>query len=145
MSAAKRWVADASLGLAWVHPGQATEETGKLLECLKRGTELVVPALWFLEMANALLVLERRGKLGNEERQEALLALSALPIKVDLEGHLKAFGETSKLAAAHGLSIYDATYLELARRVRLPLGTKDAALQEAARKCAIGLILEQRR
>ena len=141
MSAAQRWVVDASLSLSWIHPGQATKETDDLLESLKQGVELVVPGLWFLEMANALLVLERRGKLTGEERQEALFALRAFPITVDMDGHCKAFGEISKIATECGLSIYDATYLELARREHLPLGTKDSELRVAAGKCAVKLLL----
>lgn len=138
----KSCVVDASVGLAWVHPGQATKETNQLLESFKQGTSFLVPSLWFLEMANALLVLERRGRLGGQERQDALLALGSLPLQVDAEAHLKAFGEISRIATTHNLSVYDATYLELAVSERLPLATKDEALKAAARKCSVKLLLE---
>jgi predicted nucleic acid-binding protein len=138
----KACVVDASVGLAWVHPGQATKETNLLLESLKQGTSLIVPSLWFLEMANALLVLERRGRLGAQEREEALLALGSLPLQVEAETHLKAFGEISRIATAHNLSVYDAAYLELAVSERLPIATKDEALKAAARKCGVKLFLE---
>jgi predicted nucleic acid-binding protein len=140
VSATKRCVVDASVGLSWVHPGQATKETNQLLESFKQGTSLLVPSMWFLEMANALLVLERRGRLGAQERQDALQALGCLPLQVDSEAHLKAFGDISRLATAHNLSVYDATYLELAVRMRLPLATKDAALKAAAGKCSVKLL-----
>ena len=137
----KRFVADASVGLSWIHPGQATKETDQLLESLRRGTSILVPPLWFIEMANALIVLERRGKLQPAERQEAIQALDALPISVDPDSHLRAFGEISRLADTHTLSVYDATYLELALRERLPLATKDVALKTAAGQSGVKLLL----
>jgi predicted nucleic acid-binding protein len=137
----KLWVVDASLGLAWVHPAQATEQTNTLLQELKGDVHLVVPALWFQEMANALLVLERRKRINANERREALSTLQALGAKPDLEGALLAFGRISELAEVHGLSVYDATYLELALREQVPLGTKDEALQAAAKQHGVSLLL----
>lgn len=138
MSAA--FVVDASIGLAWVHPAQATSETNELLSQVEQGAEIVVPALWFLEMANALLVLERRKKLTTEERGKALAQLSALNPSVDEEGHRIAFTKMTALAQANGLSIYDACYLELALRRKLPLGTRDDALRSAAKRLRVKLI-----
>ena len=128
---------DASIGLAWVHPDQATPVTDALLEEIEHGARVVVPALWFLEIANALLVLERRKKLKRNERLEALASLQALNPVVDEEGHRFAFTKVSELAVAHGLSVYDATYLELAQRERLPLATKDEPLRQAALKASV--------
>ena len=135
-----RWVVDASMGLAWVCPGQATLESDGLLHQLKDGVTLLVPGLWFQEMANALLVLERRRKLTAGERREALATLRVLNLKPDFDGALRAFGEVSELAEAQGLSVYDATYLELALREHAPLATKDEALRAAARKCGVTLL-----
>jgi predicted nucleic acid-binding protein len=134
-------VIDASVGLAWIHPAQATDETDALLERLRKGFTLVAPALWFLEMANALLALERRRKLKADERREALATLSALEIRPDFEGASLAFTRISELAELHALSVYDATYLELACRKRLPLITKDETLQAAARRCRVAVTL----
>ena len=78
-----RLIVDASMAIAWVHPGQATAESDLLLENIGRGTRVVVPALWFVEVSNALLVLERRGKLTGEERAVALEALQSLAFEVD--------------------------------------------------------------
>lgn len=138
----ERWVIDASVGLAWVHPAQATEQSDNLLRQLKEGVTLIVPALWFLEMANALLVLERRKKLKASERHEALSVLRALKTKPDLEGVILAFGKVSELAEHHGLSIYDATYLELALREQIPLATHDVPVQKAAKECGVRLLLK---
>lgn len=136
-----RWVVDASLALSWVHPHQATDKTDALLQRLKDGVNLVVPALWFLEVANALLVLERRRRIRGDERREALAALQALNLTTDSSETVLTFGRVSDLAEKHKLSVYDATYLELALREHLPLGTTDAALRQAARAARVKLLL----
>ena len=66
------FVADASVAVAWVHPAQATPHTAAMLDAIAEGATLEVPALWPLEVANALLVLVRRRKLAEAERQAGL-------------------------------------------------------------------------
>ena len=61
-----RLIVDASMAVAWVHPGQATPQTDALLAKVGQGTNVVVPALWPVEIANVLLVLERLDKLTAE-------------------------------------------------------------------------------
>lgn len=129
-----RLVVDASIAIAWVHPAQATTRTNALLDLVGQGTQVVVPALWPLEMANALLVLERRKTLTAEERVTALQALRALAFTLDFEMSILAFTELSQLASTLSLSIYDAAYLELSLRLKLPLACKDGALRDAARR-----------
>ncbi len=130
-------VVDASIGISWVHPAQATKTTEALLEEVGRGTRLVVPTLWLTEVANALLVLERRKKLKEEERLQALTTLGGLNAVVDESGHCFTFTRVSELAVTHGLTVYDATYLELAQRERIPLATKDGAIRDAAAKIGV--------
>lgn len=129
------FVIDASVGFAWVHPAQSSVETEKLLEQLGNGAQVVVPSLWFIEMANSLLVLQRRKKLTADERKSALDTLGALNLTVDEESARTAFGKASELADKHGLTVYDAVYLELALRRKLPLASRDEALRQAARRC----------
>lgn len=133
----RRFVVDASIAVAWVHPAQATKETDALLDEVESGARPVVPALWFLEVANALLVLERRKKIRTEERAAALEALWALDALVDDAGHRLALDKLSELATEHGLSVYDACYVELALRERIPLATKDDSLHLAARRAGV--------
>ena len=128
---------DASVGFAWVYPGQATPETDALLTEVAAGATVIVPALWYLEMANVLLVAQRRHRLTAVQRQAALVQLTALQFTVDEEGTRHAFVKTSELAEKHGLTIYDATYLELALRRSLPLATRDGSLKTAARQCGL--------
>ena len=102
---------------------------------------MIVPTLWPFEIANSLLVLLRRKKILAPERDRALEALARLPFTVDDEGPRLALGRISELAADHGLSVYDAAYLELAVRRRLPLASRDLALCKAAQSCRVKLLL----
>lgn len=135
----RTFIADASVAVAWVHPTQATPETEGMLQAIADGAIIEVPALWTLEVANALVVLVRRKKLTEAERQTALGWLRGLPLKVDHEMASLAFTKLSELANAHALSVYDAAYLELAQRRGLVLGCKDGPLRDAARKLGVSL------
>lgn len=133
------FVADASVAIGWVHPAQATRQTAAMLEAIADGATLEVPALWPLEVANVLIVLVRRRKLGEDERQAGLGWLRGLRLRLDHEMTTLAFSRLSELAAAHQLSVYDAAYLELAQRRRLVLGCKDGPLRTAARHAGVTL------
>jgi predicted nucleic acid-binding protein len=133
------WVIDSSVGFAWVLPQQATPEMNDLLKDISNGALAVVPALWFVEVANGLLVLERRKKITSAERKIALQRLMNLNLTVDEEARNVAFGKTSDLAEKHGLTAYDATYLEAAIRRKLGLASRDEALWEAARRSGVKL------
>lgn len=135
MSAA--FVVDASIAFAWVLPSQASPQADALLKRIEVGDEAVVPPLWFLEVANGLLIAERRKTMTAGERRLALERLGALGIAVDEANARDAFGPTLALAEQYGLSVYDAAYLELAVRRSLPLGTRDRALQSAAERSGI--------
>jgi predicted nucleic acid-binding protein len=135
----RAFVVDASVAVGWVHPGQATRQTAAMLDAIADGATLEVPALWSLEVANALLVLVRRRKLTDDERQAGLGWFRGLRIRADHEMSELAFSRLSELAAAHQLSVYDAAYLELATRRRLVLGCKDGPLRAAARRAGVNL------
>ena len=134
-----RFVADASVAIGWVHPGQATPATQAMLSAIAAGAVCEVPAIWPLEVANALLVLRRRGRITERERRQAAEHLLALPCVIDMESPATALADLSVVAAKYGLSIYDAAYLELALRRGLPLGCKDGPLLAAARKARVPL------
>jgi predicted nucleic acid-binding protein len=134
------WVIDSSVGFAWVHPDQATAATDQLLDEVANGATVVVPVLWFVEMANGLLVLQRRKKITAAERRTALRTLSDLTLVVDDEAGRAAFHKTSELAEKHGLTVYDATYLEVAVRRKLSLATRDGALKASAKQCGLSIL-----
>lgn len=134
------FVLDTSVAIAWVHPAQATPQTAPLLQAVADGAQVFVPALWPLEVGNALLVLERRKKLTPAERTAALVALQKLRVNLDHEMSSLAFTKLSALATEHELSVYDAAYFELAIRQKLPLACKDGQLKEAATRARIKVL-----
>jgi predicted nucleic acid-binding protein len=135
----RTFIADASAAVGWILPAQATKETAGMLDAITEGAAVEVPALWPLEVANALSVLERRHKLTKVERQAGLGWLRGLPVRVDHDMASLAFTTLSELASAYHLSVYDAAYLELVQRRKLVLGCKDGPLREAARRCGVSL------
>lgn len=135
------FVADASVGVAWAVPAQSSKAAEDLLDEVASGVPFVTPVLWSFEVANALAVLARRKRIQAEQAARALRALGRLNPTLDEEGPRLAFGKIATLAAEHGLSVYDAAYLELAVRRRLPLASRDAALNKAARLCGVTTLL----
>jgi predicted nucleic acid-binding protein len=133
-----QFVLDCSAALAWCFPDEADAAGEKLLRALDRGTA-VVPGLWFLEVANALAAAERRGRVSRAEADEALRLLSRLPIRADDRSGFTLAADLLALARSRRLSAYDAAYLELAARARLPLATLDRKLRAAATAAGVGL------
>ena len=121
-------VVDASVSAAWFLPDEATAFTEATLQATSLG-EVWVPALWLLEIGNLMLSAQRRKRITDAKRRELIAAASALRLRVDREP--VSMTELDALAARHGLSAYDASYLELALRRGLPLATQDKALLAA--------------
>ena len=87
---------------------------------------------WSLEIANGLLVAERRGRIQPEDVPRLTRFLLALPIAVDPTARRRSVQAVHRVARTHGLSAYDGAYLELALRNGVPIATLDAALRSAA-------------
>jgi predicted nucleic acid-binding protein len=100
----------------------------------------VVPALWRVEVANAFQSALRRRRVTALYRDESLTQLAAMPISVDGDTDTYAWTTTLGLAERFGLTVYDATYLELAKRRSLPLASLDKALREAATALNVTLL-----
>ena len=96
-----------------------------------------VPTLWTLEVANLLQSAQRRRRISAGKRLELAAAAGALRLQVCREP--LALVTLDALAAEHALSAYDACYLELAQRRRLPLATLDQDLLKAMRRCGVPL------
>ncbi len=126
--AAQAFVLDASVSAAWFLPDEANDYTNAALHATAI-VEVWVPALWLLEMANLLQSAQRRRRISAAKRAELAAGAAALRLRVCREP--VALVTLDALAAEHGLSAYDACYLELALRRRLPLATQDGALQAA--------------
>lgn len=100
----------------------------------------VVPQLWPLEVANALLVGERRNRSTEAETSQWLAMLAALPVRIDDQTNELAWTATLDVARRHKLSEYDAAYLELAIWCNLPLATLDDGLKAAAIAAGVKLL-----
>ena len=109
------FVADASMAIAWSTESQASPATDLLLDVLYRGN----------------LMLLRRKKLTRREWLDGLALLDVLPVVVDNHAEKIALTSLAHLADETGLTVYDAAYLELARRKRIPLASRDIALNKA--------------
>jgi predicted nucleic acid-binding protein len=132
-------VIDASLTLTWVLPGEATTRSDDLLD-LVRQTDAIVPIIWSAEIANTLVQAERRNRINSAATARYLEIIRALPIKVDPASADFTFSTTLMLARAHRLTSYDASYLELAIRLGLPLATDDEDLRRAATTTGVELL-----
>ena len=124
-------VLDFSIALTWCFEDEATSETDALFERV-RDEGAVVPGLWHLELGNVLLQAEKRGRIGANDIAARFDLIAELPISVDQETTVRAWRETLATARGERLAVYDAAYLELAERRRLPLMTLDGGLAAAA-------------
>jgi predicted nucleic acid-binding protein len=124
------------MALAWCFADEATPAVDALmLQAVREGA--VAPSLWRFEVANGLQMAVRRKRIDAAYRDRALANLSALDIHIDEACDDHAWTATIRLAELYGLSVYDAAYLELAQRTRLPLATLDTALATAARGAGV--------
>ena len=124
------WVIDPSVTMPWFFAEEATPFTEGLLDTL--GVQVLwAPTLWVLECTNVLQSAQRRRRIDAQRRAEIASELSALAVRLDPE--IPDFVSLDRLAAAHGLSAYDAAYLELALRRSLVLVSLDAQLVAAAK------------
>ena len=133
MSAA--YVVDPSVALAWLLPDEASPLADAFRRAIERGgTDAWIPGHWWLEVTNGLLMAERRKRITAAEVTQALALINALPLEEDAHTAEHASAATLALARKHGLTIYDAAYLELAQRLGAVLVSSDAALLKAAKK-----------
>jgi predicted nucleic acid-binding protein len=125
------FVLDGSLALAWYFKDEADPYADAVAARFPSARALV-PVIWPLEVANAVLMGERRQRSTEAQATKWLGYLGSLPIAVDEETNERAWDELLSLGRAHRLSAYDAAYLELALRRGLPLATLDDKLKAAA-------------
>lgn len=124
-------VLDSSMTLAWYFEDEQTAAAREVLRGVAGGGA-VVPSLWRLEVANGLQAALRRKRITTAFRDASLADLASMAIEIDDETDRWAWAATLGLADRRGLTLYDAAYLELALRRKLPLATRDAQLARAA-------------
>lgn len=130
-------VLDASVTLSWFLVDEKAA-AGPRERTTAEGA--IAPVSWPLEIANGLLVGERRGRITAANRATAFEKLNSMPIELDGETAAHAWDAIYELAITHRLTIYDAVYLELARRRGLPLASLDRELRAAAEAAGIALL-----
>jgi predicted nucleic acid-binding protein len=132
-------VIDASAALQWVFKDEASAASDRLFERVAvEGAS--VPAVFPIEFANVLVQAERRKRVTAAYSSERLAVLSQLRITVDALPAGRIWTETITLARIEGLTVYDASYLELAMRLGASLATRDQGLIAAAQRRGLAVL-----
>lgn len=111
-------------------PDEHSAAADALASRLAESTALV-PTIWPLEVRNAMLAALRVRRITAAEFDERLEVLSILPLEVEPPADAAALKRTVALARRHALSVYDASYVDLAKQRSMPLATLDAKLRKA--------------
>jgi len=130
------FVLDVSITSAWALSDEDYPDAELAQESL-RSDSAIAPSLWWFEVRNTLIQNERRSRISTAETAAFLAALVRLPITIEFGTEEEAL---LRLARAHRLTVYDAAYLELAKRKGFPLATLDSDLIRVARAGAIPLL-----
>lgn len=127
------------MAAAFVFADERTDAALAVLQCVATNGA-VVSSLWHLEIASIFRIAERRGRCDAALADAFLEQLARLPIEVDRETDLHAWHTTRALSRDHGLTPYDAAYLELAIRLGLPLASGDQEMLHAARQLGVPVL-----
>jgi predicted nucleic acid-binding protein len=133
------YVLDASVALAWLLPGERTEAVDALADQLSVTTP-AAPAIWPLEVANALLTARRRDRIADRDVDRMIELLFTLAVEVDTAATGESLARILAVSRRRGLTTYDAAYIELAQRRGWPLATIDAKLAEACRQEGVAVV-----
>jgi predicted nucleic acid-binding protein len=132
-------VLDSSVALSWCFENESSDAAYRLLDRI-RAEPAAVPNLWHVEVANVLVLAERRRRITLAETAEFIALLESLQISVDDETSSRAFSRVLDLAREERLTAYDAAYLELAMRLGVPLASKDDDLCDAAERVGVTVL-----
>jgi predicted nucleic acid-binding protein len=135
-----RFVLDASVVLTWCFPDENAAMAQHVAGMFKRGDTALVPSFWPHEVLNALLVGEKRKRISKELVRSFLDDLATLPIVLEQFPAGVVFDRIQHLSREHGLTAYDAAYLDLALDSGLPLATLDEDLVRACKKARARLV-----
>jgi predicted nucleic acid-binding protein len=137
----KSFVLDASIVLAWFVDPAVAPLAAHVRRLLVQGNRALVPHLWRPEVANGFVIAQRRGVLTASRSAEAFAELDLLLARsIETASHDLSIQRVVTTAQSLALTAYDATYLETARRERLPLATLDRALARAATQAGVPLL-----
>lgn len=131
-----RFVLDASVTINWAMSDEENPSADRALRELASGSA-IVPGIWWYEVRNILVVNERRQRIAPSHSVRFLRELDEFDIDVDGQADSSTVLE---LARKYGTTVYDAAYLALALRERIPLATLDRALRAAATSAGVPLL-----
>lgn len=134
------FVLDSSVALGWVLPDESNAAADTVFSRLTQ-ERAVVPALWTTEVGNALLTASRRARIETAKVRDLLTVLYSLPIDAEDSPDRDVLLRSLSLAEQHNLTMYDACYLELAARRKMPLATFDSRLKAACAAAAIATVI----
>jgi predicted nucleic acid-binding protein len=135
-----RFVLDASVALAWVVDRNPDPYAETVRRKIREGSKPLVPALWQLEIANALALVRRRKVLTDEEVEEGLDYFQTFALTVaEIDLNFLSIQQAFRVSKEVGLTAYDAVYFDLARRENLPLATLDKTLRGGAAKAGVAI------
>lgn len=135
-----RFVLDASVVLTWCFPDENAAMAQRVAGMFKQGGTAVAPSFWPHEILNALLVGEKRKRISKELMRSFLDDLATLPVVLQQSSAGTVFDRIQRLSREHGLTAYDAAYLDLALERGLPLATLDESLARACKKARVQLV-----
>jgi predicted nucleic acid-binding protein len=135
-----RFVVDASVVLTWCFPDENAATAHRVGLLFKQGSSAIAPSFWPHEVLNALLVGEKRKRISENLVRTFLGDLAVLPIVLEHVPADAVYGRLRALSRQHGLTAYDAAYLDLAQTSGVPLATLDEDLIRACRKSGVDLI-----
>lgn len=127
----KEFVLDCSVAMAWCFEEEACDYGYSVLE-RARNCRVVVPSLWHLELVNVVSQAEYRKRITPLRTGQFFDLINSLTIEAEPSIHSFAFTTVLAICRAYNLTAYDACYLELCLRKKLPLATLDKALKRAA-------------
>jgi predicted nucleic acid-binding protein len=136
---ANDFVVDNSVVMAWCFDDESSPFTNAVQDLLIENTAYV-PSIWPLEVANVLLVAERKERISRADSGHFVALLSQLPIVIERTNSETIFHGIMSLARRYRLTSYDASYLELAIRKGLPIASLDKALTRAAKDTKVKII-----
>ena len=129
---------DVSVAVTWFFEDEVTKRTKAILDGFLEEAGLA-PCLWHVEVSNAMVMAVRRKRLSPIEATRNIERLASIPIVLQPPPGSRQLIEVAALATTHGLTTYDALYLDLALREGAMLATDDDDLKKAARKCGVAL------
>jgi predicted nucleic acid-binding protein len=130
-------VIDASIASAWCFPDEQTDYTKTVFQAVSSSAvDSVAPRLWAYEVRNSILMGLRRGRISKPDSEQFLVSLNDLNVRLSEPA---SYDEVFSLAQEHGLTVYDAAYLDVAMQERLPLASLDGQLVRAAQRVGVPL------